>query len=160
MQNLTLHRMTSDARSLADRFGTQATEALIRSVSGVQETANEGLASVREGVMATGSQIGQGVAAAGGQVEQGITEGAQALTPNTSARVAWRAGRLVGRVEGAVRLAAFGVRFWWRRRGRRAAGEERPAWGRIFAQWGPIAVASVCLASQLWMFIRRRRMSA
>lgn len=106
MRNLSFNQMTTDARSLADRLGSQTTEALIRSVSGVQQASSEGLSAATTGAAAVGGQIGQG-----------ITEGVQSLAlPTTSTRMAWRAGMLVGRIEGAVRLAAFGVRFWWRRR--------------------------------------------
>lgn len=111
MRDVSFNRMTADARSLADHLGAQTTEALIRAVSGVQQTASEGLATAREGAEGASSQIGQ--------IGHGMAEGVRTLSlPNTSARMAWRAGRFVGRIEGAVRLAAFGGRFWWRRRQR------------------------------------------
>ncbi len=147
-----VNRITTDARSLADRIGSQTTEALIRAVSGAQQVASEGIETAREGAQGASEQVGQGVA-----------EGIQTLTGrNTSVRIAWRAGRLVGRVEGALRLASFGVRFWWKRRRRRGAGEarQRPAWVLALARWGPVAVASACLMVQIWTRIRRRPATA
>lgn len=155
MRNVSLNRLTNDARSLTDRLGAQTTEALIRAATGVQATASEGLATAKEGAAATGTQVGQ--------IGQGVAEGMQTLAlPNTSTRMAWRAGRFVGRIEGAVRLAAFGVRFWWRRRQRqRQRGEQRQdatKWLRLAAQWGPTILASAYLATQAWS--RRKRLVA
>lgn len=149
MRDLPFDQMTTEARSLADRLGAQTTEALIRAVSGVQQTTNEGLAAARESAEATGRQIGQ--------IGQGMAEGVQAMAlPNTSTRMAWRAGRLVGRVEGAVRLAAFGVRFWWRRRQRGRQGQRSTERLRVLVQWGPTVLASAYLVTQLWIRLRRR----
>lgn len=150
MQDLSLNRMTADARSLADRLGTQTTEALIRAASGVQQTTSEGLATAREGAESAGDQISQ--------FGQGIADGMQDLAlPNTSARMAWRAGRFVGRIEGAVRLAAFGVRFWWRRRQRGNQGQSSTERLRVLAQWGPTTLATAYLATQAWTRLRRGR---
>lgn len=149
MQDVPLSQMTTEARSLADRLGAQTTEALIRAATGVQETASDGLAAVKEGTEAAGGQIGQ--------IGQGVAEGVQTLAlPNMSARMAWRAGRLIGRIEGAVRLAAFGIRFWWRRRQRGKQEETSTEWPRLLVQWGPTTVASTYLATQLWTRLRRR----
>lgn len=150
MRDRRFNQLATDARSLADRFGTQTTEALIRAVSGVQSTTSEGLATALEGAQA-----------AGGQVGRGITEGVQSLAlPTTSTRVAWRSGRFVGRIEGAVRLAAFGVRFWWRRRQRRGQQQQAsPSWPRVLAQWGPTTIASTWLLAQIWIRVRRRAAS-
>ncbi len=147
-----VNRITTDARTLADQIGSQTTESLIRAVSGAQKAASEGIETAREGAQAANEQVGQG----------GV-EGIRALTgQNTSVRIAWRAGRLVGRVEGALRLASFGVRFWWKRRRRRSAGEarQRPAWVLTLARWGPAAIASACLTVQIWTRIRRRTAAA
>lgn len=156
MRDLPFNQMTTDARSLADRFGAQTTEALIRAATGVQATASDGLATAKEGAAAAGGQIGQ--------IGQGMAEGMQSIAlPNTSARVAWRAGRFVGRIEGAVRLAAFGVRFWWRRRQRQRQrgrqGQDSTKWLRVLAQWGPTTIASGYLATQVWTR-RQRRMAS
>jgi hypothetical protein len=155
MRNLPINRMRTDAQSLADQIGAQTTEALIRSVSGVQQTMSEGLATAREGAETAAGQLGQ--------AGQGISEGLQSVAlPTTSARMAWRAGRFVGRIEGAVRLARFGVRFWWRRRQRRGQGQEpQPlqGWTRALVQWGPSAVAILYLAAQLWRRATRRAAS-
>ena len=149
MRDLRFKQMTTDARSLADRLGSQTTEALIRAVSGVQQTSSEGL-----------STAAAGAAAVGGQIGEGITGGVQTLAlPNTSARMAWRAGRFVGRIEGAVRLASFGVRFWWRRRQRGGQEQTAPQWTHMLVQWGPTAIASACLAERVWSLIRRRAAS-
>ena len=156
MRESPFNHMTSDARSLADRLGAQTTEALIRAASGVQQTATEGLATAREGAESAGGQIGQ--------VGQGIAESVQTLAlPNTSARMAWRAGRVVGRIEGAVRLAAFGVRFWWRRRQRQRGKQGQQStteWPRVVAQWAPTAIASAYLATQMWTRLRRGAVKA
>jgi hypothetical protein len=154
MRSLSFDRMRTDAQSLADRLGAQTTEALIRSVSGVQQTVSEGLTTAREGAETATGQLGQ--------VGQGISEGLQNVAlPTTSARMAWRAGRFVGRIEGAVRLAIFGVRFWWRRRQRqgRGQGQQPQRWPRVLIQWGPPAVASIYLAAQLWRRTTRRAAS-
>lgn len=150
MRDLPFNQLTADARSLADRLGSQTAEALIRAASGTKQTAGEGV-----------STAAAGMAAVGGQVGQGITEGVEAIAlPNTSARMAWRAGRLVGRVEGAVRLAAFGVRFWWKRRQRR--GQESNTWARVrpLVQWGPTVLASAWMLTQVWTKVRHRAASA
>ncbi len=149
MRDVSFNHLTTDARSLADQLGAQTTEALIRAVSGVQQIANEGLATAQEGVGSAGVQIAQ--------IGQGMAEGVQTLTlPNTSARMAWRAGRFVGRIEGAMRLAAFGVRFWLRRRQRSRQARSGREWTRVLVQWGPTAVASAYLVTQLWARLRRR----
>lgn len=149
MRDLRFNQMTADARSLADRLGSETTEALIRAVSGVQQTSSEGL-----------STAAAGAAAVGGQIGEGITEGVQTLAlPNTSARMAWRAGRFVGRIEGAVRLASFGIQFWWRRRRRQGREQTAPQWMHLLVRWGPTAIASVCLAERVWALVRRRSAS-
>ena len=150
MQDLSLNSITSDAQALANYLGTQTTEALIRAVSGVQQTAREGVAAVRDGAESAGSQISQ--------VGQELAGGIQTVVvPKMSARMAWRAGRTVGRIEGAVRLAAFGARFWWRRRQRerqRHHPTESTEWLRVLVQWGPTTVASAYLATQVWTRVR------
>jgi hypothetical protein len=152
MPNVPLNRIGSDAQSLADRVGTQTAEALIRAISGVQQSASGQLETARAGAAVAGEQVGQ--------ITRGVAEGVQSVAlPSPSARLAWRAGRLVGRIEGAVRLAAFGVRFWWRRRQREPQGEHRQGSTRalvVLMQWGPSAVASVYLMTQLWSRARRR----
>lgn len=151
MRDLSLNSITSDAQALAGYLGTQTTEALIRAVSGVQQTAQEGVAAVRDGAESAGSQISQ--------VGQELAGGIHTLVvPKMSARMAWRAGRTVGRIEGAVRLAAFGARFWWRRRRRarqRHHSTESTDWLRVLVQWGPTTVASTYLATQVWTRVRR-----
>lgn len=111
MRDRSFDQLTVNARSLADRLGVETTEALIRAVSGVESSAAEGVSAL---------QKGQEAAVSGGQqLGSDISRRLQTLAaPTPSARLAWRAGRVVGRVEGAMRLAAFGVRFWWRRRQR------------------------------------------
>ena len=149
MKNLSFNDLTTDARSLADRLGAQTTEALIRAAAGIQQTANEGVTTAREGTQSAIGMISP--------IQQGVTEGVQTLAlPTTSARMAWRAGRFVGRLEGAVRLAAFGVRIWWRRRQRSKQGQTGIDWTRSMVQWGPSAVASVYLVTQVVMRLRRR----
>lgn len=150
MRPLSLDQMTRDARSVADQLGAQTTEALIRAVSGARRVSNEGVAAATAGAEALGGQIEQ--------AGQEIAQGAQALAlPGASARTAWRAGRFVGRIEGALRLARFGVRFWWKRRqrGRGEEGRRSVTWLRPLAQWGPAVVASGWLIAQIWT--RRRR---
>lgn len=147
MPDLSLNRMTAEARSLADRIGVETTEALIRAASGVQQTSGEGLAAAMTGAKAVGKEVGHE-----------ITEGVQVLAlPTGSARAAWRAGRFVGRIEGAMKLALFGIRLWWRRRGKsRREGQSSPANSlRVVAQWAPTIIASIWLMVQIIRRVRR-----
>lgn len=150
MQDLQLNRMTADARALADQIGSQTAEALIRATSGIQQTSSEKLTTAVEGVQAAGGRIGHEVA-----------EATQTITlPSASARTAWRAGRFVGRIEGAMKLALFGLRFWRRRQQRqkrKGQWQRSVAWVRVLAQWGPCAVASAWLTAQVWARLRRRQ---
>jgi hypothetical protein len=149
MRDMSLNRMKGDVRSLADRIGSQTTEALIRAASGVKEASGEGMTTSVGGAQHLGEQVGHD-----------ISERTQSLAlPTPSARVAWRAGRMVGRIEGAVRLAWFGVRFWWRRRQREKhdqQGQPFTHWLRLLAQWGPAIIASTWLLAQMWTRRRRR----
>jgi hypothetical protein len=153
MSNLRFERLAGDARSLADQLGSQTTETLIRAVSGVQQAASAPAEVAREGAGAAGNQIGQAV--------HGVADGVQNVAlPTPSARMAWRAGRVLGRIEGAIRLAVFGLKVW--RRTRKRAGQTRQAQAgvRPALQWGPSVLASVYLATQLWARIRRRGLQA
>lgn len=151
MSNIPFDRIRSDAQSLADQVGAQTADALIRAISGVQETASGQMQTARAGVAEAGEQVGK--------ITHGVAEGVQGVAlPTPSLRMAWRAGRIVGRIEGAIRLAAFGVRFWWKRR-RRAKQGEQQNWKRpllMLVQWGPSAIASIYLIAQLWNRARRR----
>jgi len=145
MRDLPIGRMTSDVRSLAEQIGSQATEALIRVASGVEQASGEGLSAAASSAQRVGGQAGQTVS---GQVQS-------LALPTVSARVAWRAGKIIGRVEGAVRLARFGVRIWWRQRQRRRRRRNESAfpagrWLSVLAQWGPTTIASVWLVRQVW----------
>lgn len=147
MQNLSLGQMSTEARSLADRIGSETTEALIRAVSGVQQASSQGAEVALTGAQAVGKEVGHDVA-----------EGARALAlPTGSARAAWRTGRVVGRIEGAVKLAMFGVGLWWRvrRRSRHERPEPAIAW-RTWARWTPTVIATVWLLVQLWERLRHR----
>lgn len=144
-------RLTSDARALAEQFGTQTTEALIRAVSGVQEASGESIASATASAQSVSERAGRAVA----------EQAPDIALPNTSTRVAWRAGRFVGRIEGAFRLARFGGRVWWRQRQRahRRNQDQGPVTAerlRVLLQWGPTTVASVWMAAQVVGRLRRR----
>jgi hypothetical protein len=153
MPNTPSTKMTTDARSLADRLGSQTTEALIRAVAGVQQSASVPAEAARASAEAASQHIGQAV--------HGLAEGVQDVAlPTFSTRMAWRAGRVVGRIEGAIRLAAFGVRFWWRRRRRQGQAGHAQDWTRPLLQWGPSVVACLYLATQLWRRIRGRAVTA
>lgn len=146
MQDLRLNQMTTDARALADHIGSQTAEALIRATSGIQQASSETLATAADGIQSVGGWVGHEVA----ETTQTIA------LPSASARTAWRAGRFVGRIEGAVKLALFGVRFWRRRQKRRGQQQRSVAWVRPLAQWGPCALASVWLTAQVWARLRHR----
>ncbi len=111
MANVPPRHMTTDAQSLPDHIRTQAAASLARPSSGARKLPRprEGLAN-----MLTGAGI----------IRKGIAhtlgEGARVFArPTRSSRAAWHAGRFVGRIEGALKLALFGVRLWWRRRNTR-----------------------------------------
>ena len=154
MRDQTLDQLTANARSLADQFGAETTETLIRAISGIERTATEGTTAVQKGQEA--------VVSGGQQLGGAISRGMQTMaTPTPSTRLAWRAGRFVGRVEGAMRLAAFGVRLWRRQRQRgrnkQTGGQARQAWTHALVQWGPTVVATLSLAIQLGLRIRNKR---
>lgn len=120
MQQRSLNQMTRDARSVADQLGTQTTEALIRAVSGARQRSHEGVETAAAGMEALGGKVEQ--------VGHKTARSTPSLAlPRVSVRAAWRAGRYIGRIEGALRLARFGTRFWWRRRQRRKDGQRSMA---------------------------------
>jgi hypothetical protein len=152
MPDLSFNRMREDTRSLAERLGAQTTEDLIRAASGVPQTVGAGLATAREGAQSAAGQLGQ--------AGHDLAEGLQSVAlPTTSARMAWRTGRLVGRIEGAVRLASFGVRFWWRRRRARGQGSRPQRSLQALVQWGPTVLASIVLLVLLGRWVARRAAS-
>lgn len=112
MANVPHRHMTTDAQSLPDHIRTQAAASLARPASGarkIPQIPREALANAL-----TGAQVIRN------RIAHTLGEGARVFArPTRSSRAAWHAGRFVGRIEGALKLALFGVRLWWRRRNTR-----------------------------------------
>ncbi len=111
MANVPPRHMTTDAQSLPDHIRTQAAASLARPSSGARKLPRprEGLANMLTGAGIIRNRIAH------------ILDGPiwARVLPSRSTCVAWHIGRFVGRIEGALKLALFGVRLWWRRRNTR-----------------------------------------
>ena len=92
-----LIRLTNDTRALAERMGSETTAALVRAAAGVRMTTE---------TVACGGGCRAGTL--GRTAGEGIAGGVRAAAfPSVGARGAFRMGRFVGRIEGAVKLALF-----------------------------------------------------
>ncbi|HEY7782923.1 MAG TPA: hypothetical protein VIC85_22210 [Ktedonobacterales bacterium] len=138
-----LVRLTNDTRALAERMGSETTAALVRAAAGVRVTTETVASAAAEGAGTLGRTAGEGIAG-------GVRA---AAFPSVGARGAFRMGRFVGRIEGAVKLALFALRRWRRRANRRqvAARDAQRARSRLLtlARWGPSIIAMGWMAARL-----------
>lgn len=84
---------------------------------------------------------------------EGLAEGLP--TAPTSTRLAWRAGRWLGRVEGVVWLGSKGFGVWWGKARKRLRNQPTNERVRMAVQWGPCVVATAWLCVQLVGRVRR-----
>jgi hypothetical protein len=91
------------------------------------------------------------------QVKTTLEDAAQKMisAPLTT-RLAWQAGRWLGRVEGVLWLSSKGIAIWWTRTRRSLAHQPSNEWLRAAAQWGPSILAVTWMVIQV---IRRARRS-
>lgn len=135
MPQLTLDGVTERARTLADRTTSQAT----RVMPGVRPSRTARRAATSSGLAAMAASA------------RGLAAGTQLLrSAPVSARLAWRAGKLLGRAQGAGALAPHVVRGQWA-----GLNGQMQAWAartrvRTIAQWLPAALAGTRLLGQVW----------
>lgn len=85
------------------------------------------------------------------QIRRRLEDAAQGLPrAPTSSRLAWRAGRWLGRVEGVIWLGSKGVGIWWGRTKKRLQHQPPDERARMLAQWGPSVIATGWLSAQVW----------
>jgi hypothetical protein len=126
-----------DAQALMGQAGTSAEQG----ASAVESAASESLDATMEGMR---------------RVRSRLEEAAQGLpSAPTSTRLAWRMGRWLGRVEGALWLASKGAGVWWGRTMKQLRGQPPNQRLRLIAQWGPCVVASAWLVAQIGNRARR-----
>lgn len=132
----------------------QATPTLIGGVAAATRQAAQGTSATvgrvaSEGRDATLSNLQQ--------LSKKLEDAAQEL-PDTpaSARTAWRAGRWLGRVEGVIWLSSRGAGIWWKQTLRRLRQQSPGQRTRLVLQWGPCAVATGWLVTQVVLRLRRR----
>lgn len=131
----------------------QGTPTLIDGMAAMAQQAAEGTSA------AVGHAASEGRDAALASLQQlrGRLEDAAHGLPTTprSARMAWRAGRWLGRVEGVIWLGSRGAGIWWRQTLRRLRRQTPNQRVRLVLQWGPSAVATGWLMAQVWVRLRQ-----
>lgn len=127
--------------------------------SGIGDT----MAAARDALRGMPAAIGQAGSEAAGstlgamqQLRTKLEDAAQGMTgaPLTT-RLAWRAGRWLGRVEGVLWLSSKGIGMWWSRTQKRLASQPGSQWMRTAAQWAPSILALTWMAAQLINRARR-----
>jgi len=143
MPQLTLDGVTDQARALAGRAGQTGARGVTLLLPGRarRTSARRGMGSVvdRAREVATGRQL--------------------ARTLPASTRVAWRAGKLVGRVQGASAVAPYAARGWWASIvARMQLAATRPRFA-TWARWVPLAIAGTRIAARVQPAVQRQSRS-
>lgn len=126
---------------------------------GIRDT----MAAARDAVSGMPAAIGQvasegtsATAATMQQLKTRLEDVTQKMTTAPlSTRLAWRAGRWLGRVEGVLWLSSKGISIWWNKTKTSLAHRSSNQWMRTAAQWGPSILALTWMAAQLISRTRR-----
>ncbi|MGZ3715711.1 MAG: hypothetical protein ACXVA4_09845 [Ktedonobacterales bacterium] len=106
----------------------------------------------------TGQTLSQGMDSAMDsmqQIRRKLEDATQGLpSAPTSSRLAWRAGRWLGRVEGVIWLGSKGAGIWWGRTKKRLQHQPPDERARMLVQWGPSVIATGWLSVQAWNRLR------
>jgi hypothetical protein len=143
MPQLTLDGVTDQARTLVGRAGQTGARGVTLVLPGRarRTSARRGMGSVvdRARGVATGRQL--------------------ARTFPASTRVAWRAGKVVGRVQGASAVAPYAARSWWASIvARMQLATTRPRFA-TWARWVPLAIAGTRIAARAQPAVQRQSRS-
>jgi hypothetical protein len=125
----------------------------------------DAMATARDSVKGMPSTVGQAASEGASattatmqQLKTTLEDATQRMTSvPLSARLTWRLGRWLGRVEGVLWLSSKGLGIWWARTKKNLAHRSGNQWTRTAAQWGPSIVAVTWMGAQL---INRARHSA
>jgi hypothetical protein len=101
MPETTSSGLGEKARSLFDDSTSAAQNVAGKTATATGQTLSQGMESALDGMQ---------------QIRRKLEGAAQGLpSAPTSSRLAWRAGRWLGRVEGVIWLGSKGLGIWWRR---------------------------------------------
>lgn len=141
MPETTSSGLGEKARSLFDDSTSAARDVADKTAHATGQTVSQGMESTLDSMQ---------------QIKHRLEDAAQVLpSAPTSRRLAWRMGRLLGRVEGAIWLSSKGIGIWWRRTRKRSQHQPPNERARMLAQWGPCVLATGWLSVQVWNRLRR-----
>ncbi len=140
MPEATSSGLSEKARSLFDDSTAAAQNVAGRTATATGQTLSQGMESALDGMQ---------------QIRRKLEGAAQGLpSAPTSSRLAWRAGRWLGRVEGVIWLGSKGVGIWWGRTRKQLQHQPPNERARMLVQWGPCVIATAWLSVQVWNRLR------
>ena len=120
MPETTSHELGEKARSLIGDSTSSVRDAAGRTAAATGQTMTQGMESTLEGMQ---------------QIRHKLEGAAQGLpSAPKSTRLAWRAGRWLGRVEGVIWLGSKGAGIWWKRTRKRLRRQSPNERTRMLAQ--------------------------
>lgn len=142
----------------SSELGEKAQSLVGGSASAARDMLGQTVAATGQTVAATGQTVSQGMESmldGMQQIKQKLEGVAQELpSAPTSSRLAWRAGRWLGRVEGVIWLGSKGLGMWWRQKKKQLQHQPPNESARMLAQWVPSVIAIGWLSVQLWNRLR------
>ncbi len=140
MPETTSRELGEKAQSLIDESTSAVREMSGRTAAATGQTLSQGMDNALDSMQ---------------QIRQRLENAAQGLpSAPTSSRLAWRVGRLLGRVEGVIWLGSKGAGIWWGQTKKRLQHQQPTERARMLVQWGPSVIATGWLLVQIWNRLR------
>lgn len=142
----------------SSELGEKAQSLVGGSASAARDIMGQAAATTGQAAAATGQTVSQGMDSmldGMQQIKRKLEDTAQGLpSAPTSSRLAWRAGRWLGRVEGVIWLGSKGLGIWWGQTKKRLQRQPPNERARMLAQWVPSVIAIGWLSVQVWNRLR------